>query len=162
VRLGEPRRINAQELLEVLLDEPEERGLPRPNAAGTPAHRSPRQPTCRRERPARIKDESSVCSGEKSLRRARAETGPHPGLGDFGGLGDNAQECRLPSHGTLVSKHQRRLNLPATPRPPAEHVSGETQPEEEGSDLKTPDVVMEYEALLPRPDPSPFETLQLG
>ena len=52
---------------------------------------------------ARIKSESSVCSGEKSLRRARAETGPDPGLGDFGGLGDNAQECRLPSHGTLVS-----------------------------------------------------------
>jgi len=40
-------------------------------------------------------------------------------------------------------------------------VSGETQPEEEGSDLKTPDVVMEYEAL-PRPDQNPFETLQLG
>jgi hypothetical protein len=55
VRLGEPLRIDAQELLEVLFNQPEERGLPRPPAAGTPAHRSPRQPTARRERPARIK-----------------------------------------------------------------------------------------------------------
>ena len=61
-------------------------GIPVPAGVGTVAHRSPRQPTCRRERPARIKNESWVCNGEKSLPRARAETGPPPGLGDSGGL----------------------------------------------------------------------------
>src|SRR5712691_11292431 len=38
--------------------------------AGIPAHRSPRHPTCRRERPARIKNESPVtASGQVNVAR---------------------------------------------------------------------------------------------
>ena len=114
---GEPRRIHAQELLEVLLDETKERGLQAPDAAGTPAHRSPRQPTCRRERPARIKNESPVCSGEKSLRPARAETGPDPGLGDFGGLADRAGDrVRPPPPLAATSRRDERPGCRLRPR----------------------------------------------
>ena len=94
VCLGEPRRIHAQELLEVLLDEPEERGLPRPTRPVHPRTDLHATPTAGGRDRRESRTESPVCSGDKSLRRARAETGPHPGLGDVGGLGDNAQECR--------------------------------------------------------------------
>jgi len=50
---------------------------PAPDAAGTPAHRSPRHPNCRRERPARTKNHRPVCGGENSLGPAGVNTGPH-------------------------------------------------------------------------------------
>ena len=43
---------------------------PEAASAGTPAHRSPRQPTCRRERPARIRNNCPVCGGDRSLDRS--------------------------------------------------------------------------------------------
>jgi amidohydrolase family protein len=49
---------------------------------------------------ARIENDSPVCSGEKRLRRTRVETGPHSGLGDFGGVGDSE---RVPDHPTPLS-----------------------------------------------------------
>jgi hypothetical protein len=97
-------------------------GTPAPDAAGTPAHRSPRQPTCRRERPARIKNESPVCSGEKSLRPARAEPGPDPGLGDFGGLADRAGDrVRPPPPLAAPSRRDERPGCRLRPRGALRH-----------------------------------------
>ena len=105
VRLGEARRVNAQKLLDVLLDETKERGLPRPPRPVHPRtdlHATP--PAGGRDQ--RESRTSPQCAnGEKSLRRAHAETGPDSGLGDSGGFGDRGRprasgiwRCGLQSH----------------------------------------------------------------
>ena len=77
VLLGEALRVYPQELLEVLLDQPEERGLPRPtrpvhprtdlHAIPTAGGRDRREPT----------NTCPVYGREKSLGPAGVNTGPH-------------------------------------------------------------------------------------
>jgi len=72
-----------RQLLEVLLDETKERGTPAPAAASTPAHTSPRQPQLPEGETGANQERVSGVQRERSLRRARTETGPHLGLGDW-------------------------------------------------------------------------------
>ena len=72
-----------RQLLEVLLDETKERGTPAPAAASTPAHTSPRQPQLPEGETGANQERVSGVQRERSLRRARAETGPHPGPRDW-------------------------------------------------------------------------------
>jgi hypothetical protein len=57
----------------------ERAGTPVPDAAGTPAHRSPRRPTCRWERPARIKNNCPCAAGIGILDRP-ASSEVHHGI----------------------------------------------------------------------------------
>jgi hypothetical protein len=76
VRLGEPLRINAQELLEVLFNQPEERGLPRPPRPVHPRtdlHASP-PPGGRDRRESRT---TAPCAGgDRSVGVPSVKTGP--------------------------------------------------------------------------------------